>query len=124
MAVHCKVETHPQTMKPTWNIDCTYDAEAAAELGSTITIEDSGIDKNKKYTVRITAQSIPHQVPSSRCGSPRVSMMSQAHGVKAAALPLQVHHRSGKDRAQPNSVIKIISDKPTPPSPLRTLASA
>ena len=83
-------------MKPTWDTDCTYDAEAAAEFGSTITIEDSGIDKNKKHTVRITAQSIPHQVPSSRCGSPRVSMMSQAHGVKAAALPLQVHHRSRK----------------------------
>ena len=43
-------------MKPTWDTDCTYDAEAAAEFGSTITIEDSGIDKNKKYTVRITAQ--------------------------------------------------------------------
>ena len=31
-----KVKTHPKTMKPTWDIDCTYDAEAAAEFGKDV----------------------------------------------------------------------------------------
>merc|ERR1719265_1705905 len=28
-----KVHTHSKTLKPTWQIDCTYDAQAAKEFG-------------------------------------------------------------------------------------------
>ena len=80
---------------------------------------DSGIGTKKnaapelKYPVPITAQSIPHRVPSTRCSSPMVDTISR----HAESRPQQLHHKStigpGKIDAQPDFVIKIILDEPT-----------